>query len=91
MPGGTISPKAALAPVLAHISPQAPLLSVYYSQASPVDANIASLANLALCQPPDLEVGYGAAIEGARDSFARLFPGKEFLPAAAGAEQDDDD
>lgn len=77
--------------MVAHLTPQEPLLAVYYHQASQGFTSDGLPPNVALCQPPDLEVGYGGAVDGAREMFARLFPGHEFLPAAARAEDDDDD
>ena len=89
--GGAATAAQSLAPVLASISPQQPLFSAYYDQASHAFASNSLPSNVALCQPPDLEVGYGDAVQGAREMFARLFPGQEFLPAAAeNAEQEED-
>ena len=58
-----------------------PLFTAFYSQSSRLSATGALPQNVALCQPPDEQVAYQAAVAGAEAAFKRLFPGRDFLPA----------
>jgi hypothetical protein len=89
--GGTTTAAESLAPVLSHISSGDPLLAVYYDQASDAGTSKDLPRNVVLCQPPDLEVGYGGAIKSAEGKFDRLFPGHLFLPSVPPVEDEDDD
>ena len=57
------------------------LFTAFYSQSSKVSATGALPQNVALCQPPDEQLAYQAAVAGAEAAFKRLFPDREFLPA----------
>ena len=57
------------------------LFTAFYSQSSRFLARGTLPQNVALCQPPDEQVAYQAAVAGAEAAFKRLFPDRDFLPA----------
>lgn len=83
-----------LAPILETILQgrnQPPLLTAYYTQLSEVATSEGLPSNLAVCQPPGIELGYGEALQRAELAFTRLFPDKCFLPEQSVTHEDPED
>ena len=82
-----------LAPVLETLlqSSQQPLLTAYYTQAADVAASEQLPSNVAICQPPGIELGYAEALQRAEKAFMRIFSDKKFLPEQNEPQEDPED
>lgn len=67
------------------------LMAMYYTQELEVSESSMLPRNVALCQPPGLEVGYRLVIERAQKSFKKLFVDRDFLPETQSPQEDPDD
>lgn len=66
-------------------------MTAYYTQVSELAASEQLPSNVALCQPPGMELGYAEALSRAQEAFSRLFSDKSFLPEHSNPPEDPED
>ena len=66
-------------------------MSTYYTQSQKVTAMPSLPRNVALCQPPDAEIGFERALKQAEAAYRSLYDERAFLPSVQLPEEDPDD
>ena len=69
------------------------LLTAFWSLPGRVEPSGHQIPNVAICQPHSTMVGFGTALQGAREQFAALYPGEDLfgLSSADAVLEDDSD